>query len=505
MGNDYPAIKCGAHGNIKPHKAKVEDTPGKPSDVARSSYDRLNSSIFGEKILEPEPVIFVKPEYKPTDAPAYDYRNQWNVKEGFVEPKMADDNKIVQQMSVKDANLPSVLTTTAFTLRGASEGSTLSLSKPSQDWDAQFNTINANKEGESADVVTEGEYNSFVSDYEREAGTTKSKQRDLNETVANNPTTVENKKAMYSAMAGADGVMSKEDYSGFMKGLMAKGEVAPGDNGEVTKVNTAQFVDYVNSKTTATPLDKSNPTTKTETETTSAKAASTTVPEFPVPSAEEFKSKYNLDVDPSIVSKYQEKNEGGQKGFEIELKDGTFIRNSSENGAVLARTNSKESPSISYDSEGKLVIANSRRLDVIAGEKLPGVTFDNCMLCEYQSSSKTANDNVTLNNSDFSTLVLDKGQDTVTTTGKNNKFNTFVKADSDLNVSDSAQKEVQGKPMPQSNRIIVDADYNEVHDASVTDNSTLSESGKKISKEIQLKNDIERFWNPNQLNFKTKD
>ena len=497
MSDEMGAIKCNVskQKNIPAPKKPGELEQKSVGEVARASYERLSGSVFGEKLV---PELETKVTYTPTEVISYDYRNQWNDKDGFVEPKMDANNKITQQSSIKATQLPSVFTVTAFTLRGANEGSTLSLSKVSQDWGAQFELINANKSGKSAEVVTEGEYNAFIADYEREAGTTASEKRDLNETVVSPTATEENKKAMFNAMAGADNKLTKAEYSDFMKGLMAKGEVEDGDNGDVTKVTTEQFVDYVNSKTTETPLDKTKPVGKTE---TAVFKGVKVEPEFPVPSAQEFNVKYNLDIDPKIVLKYQEKTGGGKTGFEVQLKDGTFIRNLSDKGAVVGRTKSKNPPAISYDAGGKLVIANAKGLEVIAGAKLAGVSFDNCTLCEYQSTSKDAKDNVTLNNSDYVTMILDKGRDVVKATGNNNRYNTVVKADSNLSILDSSKKQVNGETVEQENKLIIDADYDGVHDDSEDECLTSFQHGISLSKLIREKNNSEKFWKSSQLNF----
>lgn len=478
----------------------------KQKDYAKTGYQRLDGTIFASKPPEvKKQIVETPPKFEVPKGEAYDYRNECNANLGFQKAVLDGKNNVKQGFMIDEAHLPSAMTTTAFMNRASNDNSSLSLSAKSQNWDEQFDILNANKEGESADNISYDEYSAVVKDYARESkSATAGKERDLNETVTE--ADEGNRKAVFKSMAGDDGKITKEEYSGFMNGLMSQGKTTEGKKGcgDVTTVTTGQFGEYVNSKLETQSFDRTNKPVQTEAATTTPTETKTQggEPYFEVPTAEQFKSKYNLDIDPSNVSKYKEAQNGKDSGFEMELKDGTLIRSMNKEGGKIEGNKKDSNPSISYDKDNNLVVSGSTRLEVIGDKDLKEISFNDSRQISYQNESKEKNDIVNLKDTNQMTMILDEGNDKVNIFGKS-RSNTFVKANADLAVNtQGAEAPKEGKEA--NNHLIIDSDFNERHDASQVKKEDLAETGEKTAKSILGKNETKGFWDKDQLNFRNK-
>lgn len=445
----------GQNNNYK--DAKIADSQS--YQVERLRMAPIQKLASKDVPLSQKPVIFSH-EFRKAEAnttQAYEYSNLMNNFDGSKTILDAEGN-VVQNLDIKGKALSAAQTTMAFTLND-NDNSTLTLSEKSQNWGENFTFV----DGDSSGKVDEKEYFAMINNYQNDAQSKLGSERVLNETVKLDENTINDQKALFAAMAGEDGVLTKDEYVKFNEGLMALG--TKDENGNTT-ITGAQFKNYVNAKVGVLDIamNASPSSVSSGGKTQEAKNEAVLAEQNPIPSKKEFLSKYNLDIDPNIIHSFNSTD----KGIELTLNDGTVIKNNWKDGYKPVLGGSGSTPAKIYYDEGSSLVfeglqgyranstdktAGNRTLRIFPGDT-ENIAFKNCKNFAYQSTGDKI-DNVMLDNTKGSMFIMGGGSDMITA---NNSTRNDIRRSAEGSLTVAGEQLASGKE--GTNHIAVDAGVN---------------------------------------------
>lgn len=193
-----------------------------------------------------------------------------------------------------------------------------------------------------------------------------------------------------------------------------------------------------------------------------------------IPSKEDLKSTYNLNVDAEISAFEPLVNERGRnKGFKMQLEDGTIIEYDDENSWGKLSGNN---PSIARNDDGKMIFQglSGSKVKIEGGDSV--FTFKDCGNINFKAKPDS-DDTITLENTRRMTLDAGNGNDVIKVIGENVKNNRIIKTGG--NISSEGKGE---------NVLIFDFDNDRVDDRTKDKKSV----NAQLAEQMQKENDIFR-------------